>query len=166
MMFRMCCDESCSIRYSGVGVGVSAWGMSRIILSFAECSTCPVGYTCCEQGLCSGQFPAGSTGISPMQPATQHSDQWYGCQNHKRTDCSNTGASFLASKLSNDKADLEFEQCHCGAGPSPKNFVDTVSKGYFWFRDHCYQASLSMADDTSRGVSPPDDRETPSKRAH
>lgn len=116
------------------------------------CSKCPVGFDCCEQGLCSGKFPSGSTGLSPFSPAQTSTDAWYGCTNYQRQDCANTGASSYAKTLPNDNSNVEFNQCHCGTAHSSEYFVDTVNRGYFWFRDRCYQATLGSGDDNSRGV--------------
>lgn len=118
----------------------------------SACQSCPNGMSCCETGLCSGRIPYESNGLSPFAPATESHDGWYQCANFKRTDCAGTGASVYRAKMPNDGSDLEFNQCHCGKGPEPENFIDTVSHGYFWFRNRCYQAVQGQGDDLSHGV--------------
>eukprot|EP01053_Blabericola_migrator_P003514 Blabericola_migrator_1__3513@NODE_2041_length_3378_cov_29_038357_g1296_i0_p1_GENE_NODE_2041_length_3378_cov_29_038357_g1296_i0NODE_2041_length_3378_cov_29_038357_g1296_i0_p1_ORF_typecomplete_len527_score121_14CAP/PF00188_26/5e20_NODE_2041_length_3378_cov_29_038357_g1296_i016553235 len=117
------------------------------------CQSCPTGMTCCEAGLCSGKVPLEATSLGPFVPATETHDGWYECANHKRQDCAGTGASVFRETMPNDESDLEFQQCHCGKGPEPENFVDTVSHGYFWFRNKCYEAITGQGDDTSKGMS-------------
>eukprot|EP01054_Gregarina_sp_Poly1_P000905 Gregarina_sp_Poly_1__904@NODE_1217_length_4752_cov_23_215795_g680_i3_p1_GENE_NODE_1217_length_4752_cov_23_215795_g680_i3NODE_1217_length_4752_cov_23_215795_g680_i3_p1_ORF_typecomplete_len531_score61_35CAP/PF00188_26/7_1e20FinO_N/PF12602_8/0_037_NODE_1217_length_4752_cov_23_215795_g680_i314993091 len=117
------------------------------------CQVCPAGMTCCETGLCSGRLPNEATGLGPYAPATESHEGWYECANFKRSDCRGTGAATYREKMPNDESDLEFQQCHCGKGPEPENFVDTVSHGYFWFRNRCFQAVQGQGDDLSHGPS-------------
>eukprot|EP01053_Blabericola_migrator_P004865 Blabericola_migrator_1__4864@NODE_2547_length_2623_cov_19_105634_g1593_i0_p2_GENE_NODE_2547_length_2623_cov_19_105634_g1593_i0NODE_2547_length_2623_cov_19_105634_g1593_i0_p2_ORF_typecomplete_len143_score23_06DUF3105/PF11303_8/0_11_NODE_2547_length_2623_cov_19_105634_g1593_i09781406 len=52
--------------------------------------------------------------------------------------CAGTGASHVSNGTLPGDVGLEFNTCHCGKGPSPKNFLHTVSHGYTWFEGRCY----------------------------
>lgn len=115
----------------------------------STCQSCPSGYDCCEQGLCSGHLPLSSTTLGPFGPAKKSTNSWYGCSTQRQS-CANTGAASFTKSLPNDGNNLEYEQCYCGINPQPANFVDTVDHAYFWFRNKCFQGVQGGGDDLAR----------------